>query len=253
MLKKDIGLLDDLIRAKKPQRVPVVFTKDEVRSVLRRLDGSKWLMGQLLYGCGLRLMECVRLRVKDIDFGYKQITVRDGKGSKDRVTMLPNIVIDNLKRHMDRVKAFYEQDLKEGFGAVYLPYALERKYPNANRGWAWQYVFPASRRSIDPRTGVERRHHVAETVLQDAVKNAIRQAGIAKAGSCHTLRHSFATHLLESGLRDVEMNSCPILLVSRSGFRVASKVTYHDMRPLMRLESEPKSSAICHTYSCPGP
>ena len=139
------------------------------------------------------------MRVKDVDFGYKQIIVRDGKGSKDRITMLPNIVIDPLKRHLEKVKAMHDKDLEEGFGAVYLPFALEKKYKNASRSWAWQYVFPASIRSIDPRSGIERKHHVSEKIIQNAIKMAIQEAGLTKKGSCHTLRHSFATHLLEAG------------------------------------------------------
>ncbi len=199
VLKVEPGTLQDLVRAKKPPKLPVVFTREEVKALLLHLDGVHWLMGQILYGAGLRLLECLRLRVKDIDFGYRQIIVRDGKGSKDRTTMLPEILIKELKRHLDKVKAIHETDLKTGFGAVYLPYALERKYPKANRSWGWQYIFPAQRRSIDPRSGVERRHHFSESSLQRAVKKAIRAAGINKHGSCHALRHSFATHLLEAG------------------------------------------------------
>jgi integron integrase len=156
-------------------------------------------MASLLYGAGLRLMECVHLRVKDIDFEYAQITVRDGKGDKDRVTMLPGSLTIPLKTHLEKVKALHEQDLQEGFGEVYLPFALARKYPRAGREWGWQYVFPASQRSSDPRSDKERRHHIAEQALQRAVKKAVREAGIAKPANCHALRHSFATHLLQSG------------------------------------------------------
>ncbi len=199
VLKKELGEFGDITRAKKPQKLPVVFTREEVRQVLLHLEGANWLMGQVMYGAGLRVMECIRLRVKDVDFGYRQIVVRDGKGQKDRVTMLPEIISGGLQRHLLKVNSVHEMDLKAGFGAVYLPYALERKYKNANRSWGWQYVFPASRRAIDPRSGIERRHHISETVPQRAVKKAIRQGGITKAGSCHSLRHSFATHLLEAG------------------------------------------------------
>ncbi len=199
VLQQPLDWIDDLERAKKPSRLPVVLTREEVRAVLAHLEGSKWLMASLLYGSGLRLMECLRLRVKDIDFAYSQIIVRDGKGQKDRVTVLPASLKEPLQRHLAKVKALHEQDLKEGFGQVYLPFALERKYPNANREWGWQYVFPAAKRSVDPRSGIVRRHHVAETVLQKAVKAAIRAAGITKPGSCHTFRHSFATHLPEAG------------------------------------------------------
>jgi integron integrase len=199
VLKKQLGGFGDIPRAKKPQKLPVVFTRDEVRQVLLHLEGVNWLMGQVMYGAGLRVMECVRLRVKDVDFGYRQIVVRDGKGQKDRVTMLPEIITDTLQRHLLKVKSFHDMDLKAGFGAVYLPHTLERKYKNANRSWAWQYVFPAVRRSIDPRSGIERRHHISESVPQRAVKKAIRLSGITKAGTCHSPRHSFATHLLEAG------------------------------------------------------
>jgi integron integrase len=199
ILERDSGWLEDMERAKKPERLPVVFSRAEVRAVLARLDGQAWLMASLLYGAGLRLMECIRLRVKDVDFGYRQILVRDGKGQKDRVTMLPQMVVEPLRVQLQKVKTLHEQDLAEGFGEVYLPFALERKYPDASREWHWQYVFPSHKRSVDPRTGKERRHHVDEKVLQRAVKKAIRQARITKAGSCHTFRHSFATQLLEAG------------------------------------------------------
>jgi len=199
ILEKDLGWLDDLEHAKRPARLPVVLTASEVRTVLAHLQGRHRLMANLLYGAGLRLMECVRLRVKDLDFEYRQLTVRDGKGQNDRLTMLPVSVIESLKTHLADVKIVHDQDLREGFGDVYLPFALARKYPNAGREWGWQYVFPASKRSIDPRSDVERRHHLDEQTLQRAVKEAVRRANIAKPASCHTFRHSFATHLLMAG------------------------------------------------------
>lgn len=199
VLGMNFGTLENVSRAKKPRKLPVVFTREEIRAILDQLESDKWLMGQLLYGSGLRVMECVRLRVKDVDFSYKQITVRDGKGGKDRVTMLPEIVIPAMEKHLRKVRAIHQRDLKAGFGTVYLPHALARKYPNADRSWAWQFIFPASKRGIDPRSRVERRHHIHESVIQRAVKQAIRSAGIPKTGNCHALRHSFATHLLETG------------------------------------------------------
>jgi integron integrase len=199
ILKRALGEMRDIQWAKRPARLPVVFTRDEAKAVLDHIEGTRWLMASLLYGSGLRLMECLRLRVKDVDFTYQQIIVRDAKGDQDRVTILPASLSEPLRSHLKKVRALHEKDLEDGFGEVYLPYALERKYRNANRQWGWQYVFPSSRRSKDPRTGVIRRHHIAETVLQRAVRIAVRAAGLVKPGSCHTFRHSFATHLLEDG------------------------------------------------------
>lgn len=199
VLKRELGWVNNVERAKKPERLPVVFSKQEVESILLRLDGTKWLMASLLYGSGLRLMECLRLRVKDVDFEYNQVVVRDGKGQKDRITMLPVSSKEPLNKHLAKVKAIHEADLKAGFGKIYLPYALNRKYPNADREWGWQYVFPATKLSREPRSGIVMRHHLDESALRRSVKAAIRAAGITKNGSCHTLRHSFATHLLENG------------------------------------------------------
>jgi integron integrase len=198
VLGRDLPWLDDVTRAKKPSRLPVVLTADEAGRLLKRLSGEKWLMASLLYGSGLRLLECLRLRVHDVEFDRRQIMVRNGKGGKDRVTVLPGPVVETLRRQIDRVRIIHEEDLSEGFGEVYLPFALERKYPNAARAFGWQYIFPAEKRSIDPRSGKMRRHHLGETVLQRAVKQAVRDAGIDKPASCHSL-HSFATHLLERG------------------------------------------------------
>jgi integron integrase len=199
VLKRDPGEFEGLVRAKRPDRMPVVLTREEVQRVLDRLEGTVGVMGRLLYGTGMRLMECVRLRVKDVDFGLGQVMVRDGKGMKDRVTPLPATLVAELRNHLVRAKALHEQDLREGFGEVYLPFALTEKYPNAGRDWVWQYVFPSSKRSVDPRSNVMRRHHLDEKVLQRAMTAAVRAAGLTKPASCHTLRHSFATHVLEAG------------------------------------------------------
>jgi integron integrase len=199
VLAMPLPWLDEVVRAKLPVRRPSVLTATEAQRLLSKMHGTKWLMAGLLYGAGLRLRECLCLRVKDVDFGYRQILVRDGKGGKDRVTILPEPAVEPLQAHLVRVKALHERDIADGYGEVELPDALARKYPRAPYEWGWNFVFPSHKYSADPHTGVIRRHHVYENYLIRGVKEAARAAGIAKHVSCHMLRHSFATHLLESG------------------------------------------------------
>ena len=199
VLGGDVGNLEGVIRARKRQRLPVVLTVGEVRAVLHHLDGAEALVAQLLYGAGLRLMEALRLRIKDVDLEQRCITVRCGKGDKDRRTVLPSSLVDPLKRHMNEVQHQHQNDLSAGWGAVELPHALERKYRNAAREWGWQWLFPQGRRWRDPRQNIEGRHHLDPSLVQRAVRAAVQAAGISKPATCHTFRHSFATHLLEQG------------------------------------------------------
>jgi len=232
VLHQDLGPVDAL-RAKRPKRLPTVLTKEETLRLIACLSGTHQLMAKLIYGSGMRLMECLRLRVKDLEFERRAIIVRDGKGAQDRVTVLPDSLIPLLQEHLQRVRALHEQDLAQGYGTVYLPDALARKYPNADREWGWQYVFPASSVSQDPRSGVTRRHHLHESSLQKAVKEAARLAGIVKPVGPHTLRHCFATHLLEShydirtvqellGHKDVKTTMIYTHVLQRGGLAVRS-------------------------------
>ena len=195
----ELPWLDKIEAAKTSRRLPVVLTHSEVALVLLKMEGTTGLVAYLLYGTGMRIMEGLRLRVKDVDFGRGEILVRDGKGAKDRVTMLPASLVPALREQLARVRELHRQDLAAGYGEVYLPYALDRKYPAAGREWMWQYVFPSAKLAVDPRSGVVRRHHVLDQAVQRAIRQAVRDAGIAKPATPHTLRHSFATHLLESG------------------------------------------------------
>lgn len=199
VLGVDLPWLDNVARARQPIRLPVVLTHEEVRSILANLRGVHALIGPLLYGTGLRIMEAVRLRVQDVDFERREIVVRSGKGHKDPVTMMPARLIAPMRRQTGAARLLYEQDVADGFGEVLLPFALARKWPNAGREWCWQYVFPADARSADPRSGVVRRHHLSDQAFQRAMRQAVRDARVAKPATPHTLRHSFATHLLEAG------------------------------------------------------
>ena len=199
VLRQELDLKVDAVRAKKTKYLPTVLTKEEVVAIIQQLSGVHQLLIKLLYGTGLRLSEGLSLRVKDVDFAQQQIIVRDTKGNESRVTMLPESIAEELKIHLQSVKLLHQQDLQKGYGSVYLPFALERKYKKAKYDWIWQFVFPSTSISKDPRSGEVRRHHLHETSLQKALKQAVRQAGIQKKVGCHTFRHSFATHLLQNG------------------------------------------------------
>ncbi len=247
----------DAVRARRPIHVPTVLSRAEVHQVLSCLTGQSQLMSQLLYGGGLRAMECARLRVKDLDFSLREIVVRDGKGEKDRFTILPEALVVPLQEQLQLTKRIHEQDLRQGYGAVYLPYALERKFPTANREWIWQYVFPSRRLALDPRAGVVRRHHVSPSGLQKQVRLAAKLAGVQKRVTCHTFRHSFATHLLENGYdirtvqellghKDVKTTMIYTHVLNRGGMAVRSPLDRgSDTRaPHMLREQQPDWSRV---------
>ncbi len=236
VIERPLEEIHGVVRAKKPKKLPVVLTPEEVLAVLGGLSGTMWLIACLQYGSGLRLKESVRLRVMDIDFAHRAILVRDGKGAKDRVVTLADDLIVPLQRHLENRKTFFEQDIVAGCGTVYLPHALARKYPNAPTEWGWQYVFPSTKVSTDPRSGARRRHHLDESAVQKAVKVAVRSASVHKPASCHTLRHSFATHMLERGNdirtvqdqlghKDVRTTQIYTHVIKRSGMAVQSPLS----------------------------
>ncbi len=252
VLDRKLEFIDGVERVRRPARVPVVFSKTEARAVLAHLKGDYRLMAHLLYGSGLRLLEAARLRVKDIDFSYNRITILEGKGQCSRITILPARLKRPLQAHLARVHELHRQDLARGGGAVYLPHALDRKYVNAARSWAWQYVFPAAKLSVDPRSGETRRHHTSEKNLQNAVKLAIRAAGVNKAASCHTFRHSFATHLLEAGYdirtvqellghKDVSTTMIYTHVLNKPGLGICSPLDDDNPGPARRVYQPPES------------